>query len=230
MNSLIESLKATRTIKKEEIENYIFDIAQECNLYVTSITFINNGCTGYYNYKTGEMNINYDKILESFRSKEIKNINNFNFEIVLAIIHELTHAVQQKQIYDDETFKKFPTYYTFLISNYFSIVNNNDFYCENHDDFATEYSANVISYLSTMNLLKIYNLDCSYVETQYKDYLKKHEAFNLEKNIYDENLLTNIANSEIRDDVLFKYRYALQHFGTEQNLTKEECEIYGYKK
>lgn len=230
MNNLVESLITSRTIKKNEITNYILDIAQECNLYVTSVTFVNDECSGYYNYKTGEVNINYDKILDSFRAKEIKNINNFNFEIVLVIIHELRHAVQQKQIFDDETYKKFPTYYTFLISNYFSILNNNDFYCENHDDFATEYSANIISYLSTIDLLKKYNLDYSYVETQYKDYLKKHEAFNLEKNIYDENLLTNIANSEIRDDVLFKYRYALQYFGTEQNLTKEECEIYGYKK
>lgn len=230
MNNLIESLVATRTIRKEDIIDYIMEISKKCDLHITNVTFINNGCSGYYDYKTNIININYDKILDTFRSKEIKNINNFNFEILLTIIHELAHTVQQKQIFDDETYKKFPTYYTLLISNYFSLINANDFYCENHDDFTIEYNANVISYLSTMNLLKKYNLDCSYVETQYKDYLKKHEAFNLEKNIYDENLLTNIANSEIRDDVLFKYRYALQHFGTEKNLTKEECEIYGYKK
>jgi len=65
---------------------------------------------------------------------------------------------------------------------------------------------------------------------QYKNYLKKHESFNLEKNIFDENLLENIANSEIRDDILFKYRYALQNYGTEENLTQEERAIYGYKK
>ena len=158
------------------------------------------------------------------------NINNFNFEIVLAIIHELTHTVQKKQVFDNETYKKYPTYYTFLISNYFSIINDNDFYCKNHDDFATEYSANVISYLSTIKLLKDHNLDYSYVENQYQNYLKKHDSFNLEKNIYDENLLENIANSEIKDDILFKYRYALQHFGTEQDLTQQEREIYGYKK
>ena len=230
MNSLIESLVTTRTIKKEEIKSYVLDISKKCNLYITDVTFINDDCMGYYNYKTGELNINYDKILDSFRSKKIKNINHFNFEIILAIIHELTHAVQQQQIYDDETYKKFPTYYTFLISNYFSIVNDNDFYCKNHDDFATEYSANVISYLNTIDLLKKYDIDYSYVENQYKNYLRKHESFNLEKNIHDENLLENIANSEIRDDILFKYRYALQYYGTEQNLTNEECEIYGYKK
>lgn len=230
MNSLIESLKTTRTIRKEDIENYILDISQKCNLYVTNVTFINNGCTGYYDYKTGTININYDKILNSFRSKNIKNINNFNFEILLTIIHELTHAVQQKQIFDNETYKRFPTYYTLLISNYFSLINANDFYCENHDDFAIEYSANVIAYLNTIDLLKKYNLDYSLIELQYKNYLKKHESFNLEKNIHDENLLENIANSEIRDDILFKYRYALQHFGTEKNLTEEEYTIYGYKK
>ena len=230
MNSLIESLVATRTIRKEDIIDYIMEISKKCDLHITNVTFINNGCSGYYDYKTNIININYDKILDTFRSKEIKNINNFNFEILLTIIHELAHAVQQKQIYDDETYKKFPTYYTFLISNYFSIVNDNDFYCENHDDFAIEYSANVIAYLNTIDLLKKYHLDYSIVEMQYKNYLKKHESFNLEKNIFDENLLENIANSEIRDDILFKYRYALQNYGTEENLTQEERAIYGYKK
>lgn len=157
--------------------------------------------------------------------KDYKNVFKFNVEVIITIFHELTHAVQKIQVFDNETYKKYPSYYVMLVSNYFKIINDNRFYRRFHDYFIIEYTANVCSHLLTIDLLKKHNLDYSKVENELEDYINYSS---LELNI-NNKLFKQISDLSINEEVLFKFRYALHNYGKEENLTEQEYEIYGYK-
>lgn len=222
MSSLEESLILKRKITKQDITEFVKIISSKCNLRINEITFENEDAEASFDFKNNNFNLNYQMIDSSLIDSNV-----FNIEIIITIFHELTHAVQKTQVFDSETYKKLPSYYVILISNYFSIINEKNFYCKNHNDFMVEYNAIICSYINTIELLKKHNLDYSLIEEKLKDYKKNHFPF--EFNINKE-MINQIYTAKMRDDILFKYRYALHNYGKEKNLTHQECEIYGYKK
>lgn len=219
---LEEKLVSNNKISKEDIIDFVRNTSAKFNLKINEISFNNNNFEASFDFDNNNFNLNYEMI-----EKKYKNIFKFNVEVIITIFHELTHAVQKIQVFDNETYKKFPSYYVMLVSNYFEIVNNNEFYCINHDDFAIEYNANVCSYLLTIDLLKKHNLDYSNIKNKLDDYI--NDRFCIETNINDK-LIQQISNLNISEEILFKFRYALHNYGKEENLTDQEYEIYGYKK
>lgn len=222
MRILEEKLVSNKKICKKDITDFVRDISTKFNLKINEISFENNNSEASFNFNNNDFNLNYEMIENYFKD----NIFDFNVEIIITIFHELTHAIQKIQVFDNETYKKLPSYYVMLVSNYFEIVNNNEFYCKNHNNFVMEYSAIACSYLMTIDLLKKHNLDYSNI----KNKLKNHRnSFSLELNINDK-LFQQISNLNISEEILFKFRYALHNYGKEENLTDQEYEIYGYKK
>lgn len=228
MTNLEQKLISNQKITKNDIKEYINNFAREYRIKIGDITFNNNRSLGSFDFKNNNININYDLINKYYTYSN--DINIFNKEIVLCIFHELTHAIQKIQVFDNETYIKYPTYYVMLISNYFSIINNNDFYNNNHNNFSMEYTANICSYINTINLLKKHNIDYKIIEENYNEYVKLYNSFDFSKNIPNDSLLNDIAKSNIRNDILFKYKHALHNYNREENLNDIDYEIYGYKK
>lgn len=222
MSSLEESLILKRKISKQDITEFVKIISSKCNLKINEITFENEDAEASFDFKNNNLNLNYQMIDSSLIDSNV-----FNIEIIITIFHELTHAVQKTQVFDNETYKNLPSYYAILISNYFSIINEKKFYCKHHNDFMIEYNAIICSYINTIELLKKHNLDYSLIEKKLQDYKKNHFPFEFD---ISKEMINQIYTAKMRDDILFKYRYALHNYGKEKNLTHQECEIYGYKK
>lgn len=217
MSKLEQSLVECKIISKEEICEFIKNISNYCGFRVDNISFINDEYMGFFNLHNNNLNINYDKIYDYYIPYNIESINNFNKEIIFRIFCLLSYAIQKTQIFDNETYKKYPSYYVMLIS---------DFY--RNDCFNISYTANIFALLNTISLLKKHNIDYKIFKDEYNNLIKNNVNEYIEND--NDDLLNDIANLEMREDILFKYRYALQHYGTEKDLTKRDCKIYGYKK
>lgn len=221
MSNLEEKLRSNKKIEKKELLTFINDIIINYNLYeyITNIVFSNSGSSfGNYDFNTNILEINYDLI-----SKIYTNNKTFNMELMLTVFHELTYVFEKKEVFDN-TFAEYPDYYVYLITEYYALINKNKEYLNNRKKLVIEYTATICSYINTIELYKKNNIDYTYLETLLYKYVKNYKQYD------SANFDFNIKNLDIKENILFKYNYALQHCKENNDFLKKGYKVYQYKK